>query len=203
MKFINLESSYRQKRFEQFITNLNVGPKDKILDLGGYEHTWENYIYKDNITIVNIELPKNKSKNFKWLRVDACNLSFIKDKSYDIVFSNSVIEHVGDFSKQKQMAEEIIRVGKKYWIQTPNKYFPIEIHSLFPYFNFLPNKTKYIVAKLWPFSFAKKLNLDAIEEMENIWSIDYKLMQKYFPNAKIIREKFWGLTKSLIAYKNE
>lgn len=53
-----------------------------------------------------------------------------QDNEFDAVFSNSVIEHVGDYEAQRQMANEIMRVGKRYFVQTPNFYFPIEPHIL-------------------------------------------------------------------------
>ena len=63
-------------------------------------------------------------------------MDFFKDKSFDAVFSNSVIEHVGTFEDQKMMANEVIRVTNFYFIQTPNLYFPIEPHFLVPFFQF-------------------------------------------------------------------
>ena len=201
MKYKNLKSRFRKKRFNYFINKLDVKEGDKILDLGGYAHTWQEYNYKNNVTIVNIKLPLDRDLRFKWLEADACSLDFIEDKSFDVVFSNSVIEHVGNIDRQKQMAKEIRRIGKKYWVQTPNKYFPIEIHFLFPYFNFLPKKLKRNIAQIWPFSFAKKLNLDPLNEMENIWSIDFNQISSLFPEANILREKFLFITKSLIASK--
>ena len=67
---------------------------------------------------------------------DATDLSPFKDKSFDIVHSNSVIEHLYNFENQKKMASEIMRVGQKHIVQTPNKYFFLEPHlSYFPFFN--------------------------------------------------------------------
>ena len=65
---------------------------------------------------------------------------------------------------QVKMANEIMRVGKKYFVQTPNKYFFIEPHYLLPFFNFCPDKIKYFILtktklsrlRKWDHDFAKQ-----------------------------------------------
>ena len=74
-------------------------------------------------------------KDFKYVIGDACNLDMLSSKSFDIIYSNSVIEHVGR-ERQKEFANEIMRVGKKYWVQTPYKHFPVEPHFVFPFFQY-------------------------------------------------------------------
>lgn len=69
------------------------------------------------------------------MKGDATNLSQYSDKSFDIVFSNSVIEHLYTKENQISMAKEVNRVGKNYFIQTPNYWFPIEPHWVFPSFS--------------------------------------------------------------------
>ena len=76
-----------------------------------------------------------KHQNFKSIKGDATNLSNFKDNQFDIVFSNSLIEHLYTYENMKLMANETMRVGKKFFVQTPNKYFPIEPHYFFHFFN--------------------------------------------------------------------
>ena len=101
-----------------------------IFDVGGKINFWENRGLAGNlnykITIVNFEKEKSQYSNIKTLIGDATDLSQFVDKSFDIVHSNSVIEHLYNFNNQSKMASEIVRVGKKYIIQTPNKYFFLE-----------------------------------------------------------------------------
>jgi hypothetical protein len=64
----------------------------------------------------------------RWIEADALNLPF-EDKSFDLVVSNAVIEHVGFESEQIQFVREHQRVGNYWILTTPNKFFPIESHT--------------------------------------------------------------------------
>lgn len=178
---------------------LDVQPGDTILDVGGASYTWAGTGLEANVTILNVRLPENCPDPFRWIAGDACDMSMFGDSAFDIVFSNSVIEHVGNISRQRRMADEVRRVGPKYWVQTPNRHFPIEVHFLFPFFQYLPSRVRIAIAKVWPFSFSKALGLDPVFEAEHIWLLTYRQMHALFPDALIHREMLLGLTKSLIA----
>jgi len=195
---------FRKKRFEFFLKELNVKHENTILDVGGSEQIWIGSGFEKNVTLLNIEF-KYYSKPFKYIKCDATDMSVIPDKSYDIVFSNSVIEHVGNEKRQRAFANEIERVAKTYWIQTPNKYFPIEPHFVFPFFQFLPQKIKTIVALKWKFSHFK-INNDTSEklillELSKIKLLSLSEIKELFPGSRIIKEKYFGLRKSLIVVK--
>jgi hypothetical protein len=192
---------FRKKRMSNFIDLLRVSQKDKILDVGGLPDYWHRVGLAKNVTLLNIN-ESHKSNSIKTIKGDARNMKMYFNKSIDIVFSNSVIEHVGNFSDQKLMAKEILRIGKKYWIQTPNKHFPIELHFCFPFLQYLPRNFQELIVQYWPFSFSKKLGLDPINELKNLRLITYSEMKILFPDSIIIKEKFMGFTKSLIAYNN-
>jgi len=193
--------SFRKKRMVRFIDLLRVNQKDKILDVGGLPDFWHGVGLAENVTLLNRnESPESNS--IKTIKGDARNMNMYSNKSIDIVFSNSVIEHVGNFSDQKLMAKEIQRIGKKYWVQTPNKHFPIELHFCFPFLQYLPRIFQDIIVQYWPFSFPKKWGLDPIKELNHLRLITYSEMKILFPNSIIIKERFMGFTKSLIAYNN-
>lgn len=197
-KIIN--SKYRKNRFEVFLSHFSIDKSTKILDLGGVEETWLGSGLEKNVTILN--LVRCGDSTIVKIVGDARDLSIFPDQSFDIIFSNSVIEHVGDYYQKKKMADEIIRVAKNYWVQTPNKNFPIEIHFMFPFFPFLPDKFKKIIAKFWPFSMAKIFKLDPITELKNLSLLNKNEFQHLFPDAEISIEKYFLLNKSLIAMKN-
>ncbi|HYN82703.1 MAG TPA: class I SAM-dependent methyltransferase [Gemmatimonadaceae bacterium] len=90
------------------------------------------------VTLLNTQHQKVSSSRFLSAVGDARFIPQFATGSFDVVFSSSVIEHVGDYATQRRMADEIQRVGKRYFVQTPNKRFPLEPHFLFPWFQYLP-----------------------------------------------------------------
>ena len=200
-KYININNQFRQIRFQNFLERLQVTAQDKILDVGGYQHFWEGSNLEKNVTILNIELPQQQPAPFTWVQGDACAMTMFQDQQFDIVFSNSVIEHVGNMARQQLFAQEVQRVAKRYWVQTPYKHFPIEPHFVFPFYQYLPRQLRNFIAKVWPFSFAKMLNLDPIAEAEHIWLLGKRDLRTLFRNAELYNENFMGLTKSLIVYR--
>jgi 2-polyprenyl-3-methyl-5-hydroxy-6-metoxy-1,4-benzoquinol methylase len=182
----------------------------KILDVGGKVSFWESsgFLCEDTrdieITILNVSIAEIGSAHPKVKQVigDARNIGQFQDKQFDIVFSNSVIEHVGDYEDQGRMANEVIRVGKKYFVQTPNLYFPIEPHFIFPLFQFLPIFIRILLVSNFALGWCKKAT-DKQQAREMVTEI--RLMSKrelidIFPGATFYEEKLLGLTKSLIAY---
>jgi hypothetical protein len=195
-------SSFRVKRLQLFLKLLEVKPTDQILDVGGRPDTWGGTGLEGNVTILNIDLPESRPQPFRWIASDACEMTALRDHSFDIVFSNSVIEHVGDFGRQEMMAHEVRRVGRKYWVQTPYKHFPIEIHFLFPFYQYLPRPLRIGVGRVRPFSHAQVLGLDPIQAADDICLLDRTGFRLLFTDAQILSERFCGLTKSLIAVRN-
>jgi len=130
-------------------------------------------------------------------------MSEFADGEFDIVFSNSVIEHVGNDECRMQMAKEIQRVGKKYFVQTPNFYFPIEPHFMYPFFQFLPLPMKVWILTNIGRRHKKVADREKAKQIANgIYLLRKKELIKLFPQATIFEEKFLGLTKSFVAYEN-
>lgn len=205
----SLNQKFREKRFKFFISLLErIKSEDtiKILDVGGEENYWERMKYIDNtnveVTLLNLAKVPTKNKNFISIKGDGCDLSSFEDKQFDIVFSNSVIEHVFSMDNQKKMADEIMRVGKYYYVQTPNYFFPIEPHWLFPFFQFLPFKIRVILTKNFNLGHYKKSanEEDAIKRVSEVKLLTEKQMKELFPGGKVYLEIFLGLVKSITMY---
>jgi len=198
----SLGNKFREKRFSFFLKKFKKMQKPvTILDVGGKINFWENRGIAGNtnfeITLINIEKEKSLYSNIRTKKGDATDLSQFDDKSFDIVHSNSVIEHLYNFNNQSKMASEIIRVGKKHIVQTPNKYFFIEPHYLLPFFQFIPNKLKYYILTKTKLSRLKKWDKNfAKQYIKEIRLLSEKEMKTLFPKSKIYFEKFLGMNKS-------
>jgi predicted SAM-dependent methyltransferase len=145
-----LGNKYRDARFAFFQEKIEKLKKPvTILDVGGTEKYWIHRGYQDNtdiqITLLNIEKISTSHSNIVNIVGDATDLSMFQENEFNVVFSNSVIEHLYTFANQKSMANEVIRVGTYHFIQTPNKLFFLEPHYLLPFIQFAPPGLKYFI----------------------------------------------------------
>jgi len=177
----------------------------KLLDIRGTQNYWKdhyNAIKNLEVTVTNLSEGHVTFPNFKSRIGDATNLYDIKDNEYDLVFSNSVIEHLFRKDNQKKMAEEIKRVGKSYFIQTPNRFFPLEPHFLVPFFQFFPFAWQLFLLRNFHLGHVGKISEKerAKEQINEIRLLSRNEFKELFSEATIFEEKFLFLTKSFVAY---
>jgi ubiquinone/menaquinone biosynthesis C-methylase UbiE len=174
----------------------------KVLDLGGQAQIWDAVEVTLNITCLNLPGIANQDHpthhNIVFVEGNACDIPDINYGDFDLVFSNSVIEHVGDENKQIQFCNEVKRVSKKYWIQTPHKNFPIEAHNGMPLWWYYPTWLRTYFLDNWE----KKLP-GWTKMIKSTTVITEKSLKEMLPNATIIKEWFLVFPKSLIAYSVE
>lgn len=157
----------------QFLSIMKPSSQQTILDVGGTHDLWVQIGYNGQIVFLSLEDPElyrvrhTIITGCSYIQGDRRCIDF-PENSFDIVFSNSVIEHVGGWEKQKAFAHETSRVEKRYWIQIPNKNFLIEPHFNFPLFQFLPLSTRVRVAAYWPFFFPKAPQYEMTKDLEDI-----------------------------------
>lgn len=199
----SLGNRLRRKRFAKFRELIDKVPKPlTILDVGGTQNFWKQMGMLDeegiSFTLLNLEAETPISDRFTCLAGDARDLSRFSDKQFDIVFSNSVIEHVGNLDDQNRMAAECIRVGKRYFIQTPNRYFPIEPHFLFPFFQFMPIWMRAWLLRNFRLGWYEKIKdkTESIEIAKSARLMTKSELMRAFPGASVLAEKFKGITKS-------
>lgn len=219
----------RRKRFEYFTAWLAQFPRPlRILDVGGTMMFWKSMGFDQlegiEIVLLNLEAAPVDSPYFTSLAGDATYMPQFKDKEFDIVFSNSVIEHVGDDFQQESMAREIMRVGKAYFVQTPNLFFPIESHSCMPLYQFMPEFMRTLALYYFDITgggigrtiqaWKARLTFRRFERLPHeSWErcqsrvkglrlLSRRKFQRFFPNGILYQEKCFGLTKSFILYTN-
>lgn len=183
--------------------------KVSIIDLGGTHKYWELFPkecllrWHVHITIVNLPSvnPPFETHFFSTKDGDCCDLQDIADKQFDLSYSNSVIEHVGDWEKMQQFSHEVRRVSKYYFVQTPNASFPIEPHFMFPFFHKLPISLRVFLLHHFNLgAFTKKKTLEAAyHSIGSVNLLDKNKLQQLFPGGSIENEYCFGLSKSLIA----
>ena len=202
----SLSHRLRARRFELFERLVADLPRPlRIIDLGGTNQYWEQRGWAGrsdvSITLVNLDAQEPRHENIITTEGDATDLSDHEDGTFDIAFSNSVIEHLFTFEAQARMAREVQRVAGAYWVQTPNFWFPIEPHFLVPAWHWLPERTRIAILQRRGVGWAGRC-----EDYEFARAIvqEHRLMRRkelaaLFPGAKIVGERFGGFTKSWTA----
>lgn len=196
----------------QTISDLQGG-SIKILDLGGSVQYWSRVgipflkACGAKVIVLNNVASELKSSEaddeiFSAGVGDACNLPQFHDLQFDLVHSNSVIEHVGGWQRMKMFSAEVRRLSKHYYVQTPYFWFPVDPHRWkFPMIHWMPNSLQARIMQSFPVCYSGKLgDLETAHQyLEHLQMIDRKQFTYLFPEATLKRERLLGLTKSLVA----
>jgi hypothetical protein len=200
---------WRAKRFSLFLSRMRPRSTDLLLDVGGNPGFWSGQPrFVRRIDTVNVDAPPVPESGFpdhdiRVLEGDGCALDF-PAQSYDIGFSNSVIEHVGDWERQRQFASEIRRVAKALWVQTPAYACPIEPHYLTPFIHYLPRSfQKRWLRWITVWGWVHRPSQGEIDGMVDSTRLLRKAeMRQLFPDCDILTERLFGiLPKSYIAVR--
>lgn len=201
---------FRIERFSLFVKMLeSIEPTGsiRVLDVGGTRGYWEGL--KEywghiplEITLLNLDAVAQEDGPYRIVGGDACSLEY-GDNAFDIVHSNSVIEHVGGWVAMMAMAREIRRVAPRYFVQTPNLWFPMEPHFRTLYFQLLPPslRAKMLMKSRRGHRPRARNYEEAMISVESVNLLTAPQMQALFPDAVIHKERFYGLVKSLIAIR--
>jgi SAM-dependent methyltransferase len=205
--FFALTDRFRRRRMLRFVRALAITRETRVLDVGGTMDYWRLLPDPPRVTLLNTLMARETLRSVAgWVAGDGRALPF-RDQSFDVVFSNSVIEHVGDSESQARFAREVARVGRRYWVQTPNRWFPLEQHLLMPGVHWLPRGWQRALApRLHVMHKVLRLTPDQREfyvrhYLQDIRLLDAAGLRALFPGARMIRERFCGWTKSLVAYR--
>jgi hypothetical protein len=203
---------FRSRRLQLFkeITDQVIAQKNRcrILDVGGTARYWKVFggelaWERLSVAVLNLSAAPVDHPHLHTLTGDARSMRQFDDFSFDVVHSNSVIEHVGRWSDMAAMAGEIRRLAPRYFVQTPYFWFPVEPHARFPALHWLPEPWRYRIVMMRSCGFWQQetdLGL-AMKRVQGATLIDKRQMKYLFPDARIVPERFLGLTKSLIAVR--
>ncbi len=205
----SLGYKFRIKRLQEFekmfFSRFSGLEKIEILDVGGTSYFWKNSSLLSHpglrITLLNLYPVETSHPAIHAVQGDATDMREFETGSFDLVFSNSVIEHLYTLELQQKMASEILRVGKSYFIQTPNVYFPIEAHYALPFAQFYSKAFLHFMLTQTKFSRMKKWSsAEASQYIAEIRLLNAQEMKALFPGASLLKEKVLGLTKSITAH---
>jgi hypothetical protein len=195
----SLAAKARATRWNEFERVFPDVDEMRVLDLGGTPRFWRAApVRPAEVTIVNFIAEEIEEPWMKTVVTDACQPEL--DGAFDLVVSNSLIEHVGGHARRSQLAEVVRERAPHHWIQTPNRNFPIEPHWLFPGAQYLPVKTRAQLSLHWKYGHMQASTPEeALAQSREVQLLDQHQMQALFTDSRIWHEKFAGLTKSLVA----
>jgi len=191
----------RQKRFDLFMNVIRPKADDKVLDVGAGEgkgravnffEDW--YPYQKQLTVLSVEAMPEFKKRYPKIKLvvgDGRALPFA-DNSFDIYFSNAVLEHVGSFENQKRFVHEACRVAKKVFIATPYRWFPVDFHTVIPFAHYFPMPMRNIIYKIFGRKFyasEESLRLTDIHEIKRMLPSGVKM--------KIYKQRLLGLVSNI------
>jgi hypothetical protein len=198
-----LTRRFRRRRMRRFAERLGVDERTTVLDVGGGAFNWQLAPVRPRVTLVNLEPPADAAEGgFDIVVANALALP-CADASYDVAFANSVIEHLGSEASQRRFAEELRRVGRALWVQTPARSFPFEPHLLTPFVHYLPRPWQRRLLRR--FSVWGLLTRPSQERIDRVVAqtrlLGRRELRALFPDCEILRERFLGLTKSYVAVR--
>jgi len=207
MLFESLQRRFRARRMALLARTVGLTGDMRVLDVGGTVEIWQLAPVMPRLVLLNQARARFEIGAGEAIVLgDGASLPFA-DQSFDLVFSNSVIEHVGSLAEQVLFASEIARVGKRYWVQTPNRYFPIEHHLWTPFIHWLPRAWQAAILKRFSV-WSMVTNYDAEQRafyvnhyLDSIRLLSASDLRSLFPGATLLRERFLGWTKSLIVLR--
>jgi hypothetical protein len=194
----------RQRRWERLLETFPDLPEMHVLDIGGDARSWRLAgLRPAHLTLLNITTQEADEDWMTVLRGDACDPPADLCDA-DLVYSNSVIEHVGGHWRRQCYADVIREHAPRYWVQTPYRYFPVEPHFLFPLLQNLPRSAQAWAVVHWPLGNYRMVHdrQEALRRLMDIELLSTVELECYFPEATIERERIGGVTKSLIAVRS-
>jgi SAM-dependent methyltransferase len=193
----------RQEMFDRFMDFAKPGPDSRVLDLGvtpdvslpESNHFEQVYPHPDNLTAASIEPVDGLRARFprvRFVQIAPGPLPFADD-SFDACFCSAVIEHVGSRASQKAFLSEIARVARRFCVTTPNRWFPIDFHTILPLVHWMPQASHQAALRA--------LGKEFWAQTENLNLLSMHDLQSMMPSAvrgRVTGVKLLGLNSNLV-----
>lgn len=196
-----LAARFRRRRRAMLLGRFPASSFPKVIDVGGVAKDWEN----DSRVVTILNLVRQDCGIHQFVAGDARRIDGT-DNSFDLAYCNSVIEHVGTWDDQKMLASELRRIAPALWVQTPNRWFPLEVHYLTLFLHWWPRllQNHFIVRWFTGWGWLVRPTRDEVERYAAaVHLLSAREMKQLFPDCTLLRERFFGCTKSLICVRGQ
>lgn len=213
MIFSKLSKISRRNKLKMFFSEMAPDENSTIIDIGaqvGDRNTdtmqmIDLYPWKKNITAINIHAEHVKNIKEKYPEVsaevaDGLNLPW-PDKYFDIAYSNAVIEHVGGPAEQRIFASEISRVSKRFFVTTPNRWYPFEFHLRLPLVTWLPGEGYLKMGSIVSYNHVRRKYLWFPGPVTGLCLLSHRDLRACFPGCRILKSRVTFMPETLIALK--
>jgi hypothetical protein len=211
----SVASRLRRRRSEPLLAMLGAAHaragRVRVLDIGGTKAYWrmmpEGVLAARGVTVTLVNLPDSPvspdDDQFKSVLGDGCSLPQYADNSFDVVHSNSVLEHVGDWDRMVRFAREVRRLAPDYFVQTPYFWCPVEPHFMTPLFHWLPRPLRVTLVMHFALGhFGRASTVDqAVRDVDSCRLIDKRMFRHLFPDGDVATERVLFMPKSLVAIR--
>ena len=208
---------------QAFLREFQPTPDMRILDIGGTDMNWRIIEQPTRVVLLNVKIPEGgydlgirgfletegstppagaPLASVEYVLGDGRSVPY-SDAEFDICFSNSTIEHLSRLDEQRRFANEVRRVGRGVWLQTPARSFPFEPHWLSPFIHWLPKRWQRRLGRNFTVYgwILRPTKQDVSDQVDELRLLNYREMRELFPDCEIRRERFLGLTKAYIAVR--
>lgn len=202
--FNQLSTRSRRIKMQMLERYVPLDGSERVLDIGSQvdlqsRQILERFPDQSRITAINVleehlDAIRTAYPGVRTMLADARQLPF-PDRSFYFVYSNAVIEHVGDFEAQRRMADEVRRVGKRWFLTTPNRWYPFEFHARMPLISWLPPRWMHKTARLWAYNHVRR-RYQPGNDSSDVHLLTRRQLQRLFPDSLVLlpRVTFWPET---------